>query len=242
MSTPLHWIHGAQAPFSLGQFVCVGRNYADHARELGNTVPDAPILFMKPPTAYQPLRRTEVSTVAVPASKGVCHHELELALLIGRPLGPELVQHIPKDKPDALLATIAGVGLALDLTLRDVQDQLKGQGHPWERAKAFAGSCPLTEFVPTAQAGDLKRLRFRLVRNAQLQQEGNVASMIFPIADLLREIASVFRLQPGDVVLTGTPAGVGPLEHGDALDLELTTSEFNVFSWQALVQARTHFG
>ncbi|RUO35331.1 fumarylacetoacetate hydrolase family protein [Aliidiomarina sanyensis] len=242
MSTPLYWIHGAQTPFALGQFVCVGRNYADHAKELGNTVPEAPILFMKPPTAYQPLRRAEVSTVVVPSSGGACHHELELALLIGRPLGPELIQHIPKDKPDALLATIAGVGLALDLTRRDVQDQLKAKGHPWERAKAFAGSCPLTEFVPTSQAGDLKRLRFRLVRNAQLQQEGHVGSMIFSIAELLREIASVFRLQPGDVVLTGTPAGVGPLEHGDALDLELTTSDFNVFGWQALVQSRSHFG
>ncbi len=116
---------------------------------------------------------------------------------------------------------IAGVGLALDLTLRELQDQLKSKGHPWERAKAFDGACPLSPFAPIEQAPALTDLPLQLHINGELRQDGNSAEMITPIIALLQHIAGVFTLLPGDVVITGTPAGVGVLQAGDQLQLSI---------------------
>lgn len=188
----------------LGKIVCVGRNYAAHAAELDNPIPAAPLLFMKPASAAacfeQPLR--------LPAGQGPVHHELELAVLLGAPLR----------EADAASAAsgIAGVGLALDLTLREVQDQLKRSGHPWERAKCFDGAFPVSAFVRTPPA-ELQSLPLRLWRNGLLQQDGNTRDMLFPVAELIATISFHFSLQPGDIISTGTPAGVGPLRHGDQL-------------------------
>lgn len=195
-----------QQPFDrpLGKIVCVGRNYAAHAAELNNPVPESPLLFMKPASAAvefeQPLR--------LPRARGAVHHELELAVLIGAPLRSA--------SNTEAAAAIAGVGLALDLTLRDVQDELKQQGHPWERAKAFDGAYPLSGFV-LARGIDLQALSLRLWRNGILQQDGNTCDMLFPVTELIATISYHFSLQPGDIVSTGTPAGVGPLQSGDAL-------------------------
>lgn len=187
-----------------GKMVCVGRNYADHAKELNNPVPEQPLLFIKPATAAVAMS----APIVLPADLGVCHHELELAVLIAAPLC--------RATPAEARAAIAGVGLALDLTLREVQDQLKQQGQPWERAKAFDGACPLSRFV-SSQGLDLQALELQLFRNGHLQQAGNTRQMLFPVVDLLVEISRSFTLLPGDVVLTGTPAGVGPLQPGDQL-------------------------
>ena len=117
---------------------------------------------------------------------------------------------------------MGGVGLGLDLTLRDLQTELKSKGHPWERAKAFDGSCPLTDFVPIAAIHrDIQALELQLWRNGQLQQQGNTRDMLFPVTALLAEISATFTLLPGDLVMTGTPAGVGPLSSGDRLELKL---------------------
>jgi 2-keto-4-pentenoate hydratase/2-oxohepta-3-ene-1,7-dioic acid hydratase in catechol pathway len=193
-------------PFAhpLGKIVCVGRNYAAHAAELNNAVPDAPILFIKPATAAAPL----APGFSIPVGRGAVHHETELAILIGAPL--------TNASADAARAAIAGIGIALDLTLRDVQDQLKKDGHPWERAKAFDGAYPVSPFV-SAPAIDLQNLTVALWRNGSLQQHGNTSQMLFPVVDLLCEISRSFTLLPGDIVSTGTPAGVGPLAHGDQL-------------------------
>ncbi|WP_185960699.1 fumarylacetoacetate hydrolase family protein [Aliidiomarina halalkaliphila] len=237
MNRTLVFTNGAVAPFSLGSIFCVGRNYAEHAAELGNAVPEAPLLFSKPAGAVQAVRYGQPSTIVIPTGQGACHHELEIALLIGKPVTAELLAHLPEQSDAAILATISGVGLALDLTLRDVQDQLKQAGHPWERAKAFHGSCPLTDFVPVADMGPLDAMRLRLLRNGNVQQEGDATQMIFSLAALLREIAQVFSLQPGDVVLTGTPAGVGPLQPGDELTLELVTGSKQCLQWHVRVAA-----
>ncbi len=199
---------GQPAPHPLGKIVAVGRNYAEHARELGNPVPPHPLLFIKPATAAADMAQA----LRLPEGLGPCHFELELALLIGHPL-----RHA--DAADCRGA-IAGIGLALDLTLRDLQQQLKRDGHPWERAKAFDGACPLSEFVP-AQDLDPGRLRFRLWRNGQLAQDGDTRDMLVPIDALLADISQALTLLPGDVVLTGTPAGVGALAAGDVLEVEL---------------------
>jgi len=200
---------GIDAPLHLGKIVCVGRNYAEHARELNNPIPQQPLLFIKPATAAVAM----AGDIDLPIGRGDCHHELEMALLIGRRLS------VGADDSE-IAAAVVGVGLALDLTLRDLQDKLKSKGQPWERAKAFDGSCPLSAFVAVNDI-DLQALDLSLHRNGQLQQSGNSRDMIFPIPRLLRDISSVFTLLPGDVILTGTPAGVGPLCSGDRLSAKL---------------------
>ena len=201
-----------QQPFAfpLGKIVCVGRNYAAHAAELNNAIPTAPILFIKPATAAVRLAQE----FSIPRDRGAVHHEVELALLIG-----ETLQNANRE---TVHAAIAGIGIALDLTLRDVQDQLKKDGHPWERAKAFDGSYPVSHFINACDI-DLQNLTVELWRNGKLQQSGNTAQMLFPVLDLLCEMSRTFTLLPGDIVSTGTPAGVGPLHGGDALVAVLKT-------------------
>jgi len=194
----------------LGKIVCVGRNYAEHAAELNNPVPDQPLLFMKPSTAAVSLG----GSLRLPADRGPVHYETELALLIGKPLS--------KATSDEVLPAIAGVGLALDLTLRELQSQLKQKGHPWELAKAWDGACPLTDFVPARQVEDWQELELSLTINGEEKQRGKASQMLTPIPELLSYISQHFTLQPGDLVITGTPAGVGELASGDQLKLQLT--------------------
>ncbi|MCD6059716.1 MAG: fumarylacetoacetate hydrolase family protein [Moraxellaceae bacterium] len=190
------------------KIVCVGRNYAAHARELGNAVPETPILFMKPATALVPL----VGGFSIPAGRGECHHETEITLLIGRQL-----KHAGEAE---CLAAIAGIGLGLDLTLRDLQNELKKKGQPWEVAKAFDGAAPLSAFL-RPEGFDLDDLRFTLAVNGEVRQCGHSADMITPVLPLLAHISTIFTLEPGDVVMTGTPEGVAPLRVGDVLTLEM---------------------
>jgi 2-keto-4-pentenoate hydratase/2-oxohepta-3-ene-1,7-dioic acid hydratase in catechol pathway len=204
-------LNGTRFPHALGKIVCVGRNYAAHAAELNNPLPSAPLLFMKPASAAARLE----DPLRLPTGHGAVHHEMEMAILIGAPLRDA--------KEDEIPAAIAGVGVALDLTLRDVQDQLKRDGHPWERAKAFDGAYPLSGFVD-ASGLDLQNLNLQLWRNGKLQQDGNTRHMLFSTLNLIAEISRVFSLQPGDVVSTGTPAGVGPLVSGDKLVATLGVS------------------
>ena len=207
MFTPI--LDGQPFPHAVGKMVCVGRNYAEHAKELNNPVPSAPILFIKPADAAVPVE----PSFAIPADRGAVHHELEIAVLIG--------QRLQNADAAAVAAGIAGVGLGLDLTLRDVQDGLKSKGHPWEIAKAFDGACPLTGFVNASQVQNWQDLNLTLMRNAVLQQQGNSNAMLFPILPLIAYISRIFTLNPGDVIMTGTPAGVGPLAAGDELQLNL---------------------
>ncbi len=188
----------------LGKIVCVGRNYADHAKELNNPIPKQPLLFIKPSTAAVAMQET----ISLPRNMGSCHHELEMAVLIGQTLRQASTEQVER--------AIIGIGLGLDLTLRDVQTTLKEKGQPWERAKAFDGSCPLSPFV-SADGIDLQNLDLKLMVNGELRQSGNTRDMLFPVAGLLKEVSTIFTLLPGDVVLTGTPAGVGPLYSGDQI-------------------------
>lgn len=193
----------------LGKVVCVGRNYADHAAELNNPIPTEPMLFIKPASSVVPMEQP----FAVPQGLGSVHFETEMSILIG-----ERLQHADLS---AAKAAIAGVGVGLDLTLRDVQDQLKSKGHPWEKAKAFDGACPLSVFVKPDQITDLQDQQIRLTVNGEVRQDGNSSHMLNQVLPLISYISAYFTLEPGDVVLTGTPAGVGPVEPGDALEVEL---------------------
>ena len=203
------WAGGQPVALPVGKVVCVGRNYAAHAAELGNPVPEVPLLFVKPPSAVVDM----APQFRVPAARGPVHHELEIALLIGRELHDATAEEAWR--------AIAGIGLAIDLTLRGVQDALKAKGQPWEIAKGFDGACPLSPFVPPDPALDLGALETRLVVNGRRRQHGSSAQMLTPIIELLCFASRQFSLWPGDVVLTGTPAGVGPLEPGDRVLAEL---------------------
>jgi len=206
MSYQHRFVDGTSADLPVGKVVCVGRNYAEHAKELNNPIPTEPLLFIKPSTAITPL----AEPIVLSSSRGPVHYETEIALLIGTRLSGDV------SEAEACQA-IAGVGLALDLTLRELQDQLKAKGHPWERAKAFDGACPLSLFVPVASVPALDALSLELQINGTLRQQGSAEQMITPISRLLQQIAEVFTLLPGDVVITGTPAGVGVLQAGDQL-------------------------
>jgi 2-keto-4-pentenoate hydratase/2-oxohepta-3-ene-1,7-dioic acid hydratase in catechol pathway len=199
----------------VGKVVCVGRNYLEHIHELHNAIPETPILFMKPATALVGLEQP----IRLPTGRGECHHEIELAVLVGRELR----------EADAATAqrAVAGYGVALDLTLRDLQNELKKKGHPWEIAKAFDGSCPMSPFLPPEALPDPQAAELALRVNGELRQQGNTRLMMVEIFELMAYISTHFTLQPGDIVLTGTPAGVGSLRSGDALVLRLAGHEFS---------------
>ena len=201
---------GQEFPHPLGKVVCIGRNYADHAKELDNPVPTEPLLFIKPSTSVVDLTKP----LDPPFSRGDVHYEVELALLVG-----ETLTHATMDEAER---AIVGIGLAMDLTLRDVQTALKEKGHPWEIAKAFDGACPLSSFLPLSRVPNWNALAFTLEIDGEERQHGEGADMIFAIPSLVAEMSRHFTLEPGDVILTGTPSGVGKLVRGSSLRLTLT--------------------
>lgn len=192
-----------------GKVVCVGRNYLDHIQELNNSVPEQALLFIKPSTALTHLS----SPVYIPKTLGCCDNEIEIAVLIRH----ALKNATPKQAQEA----IWGYGLALDLTLRDLQSTLKSQGHPWERSKAFDASCPISGFVAEQELKRADPLHFSLYVNQQLRQKGSSCDMMRDIVSLLVEISQCFTLLPGDIVITGTPKGVSALHAGDQLTISL---------------------
>jgi 2-keto-4-pentenoate hydratase/2-oxohepta-3-ene-1,7-dioic acid hydratase in catechol pathway len=207
MAYPLYFTDGLQFSHTLGKIVCVGRNYAEHAKELNNPIPTEPILFIKPESSAVSLN----SDLVIPSSD--CHYETEIAILIGSSLKSANEVEVE--------AAIAGVGLGLDLTRRALQSKLKEKSHPWEVAKSFDGACPLTNFAKSDQFSDLTNLQFSLHVNDALKQSGNSEDMLNPIVPLIAHMSKYFTLKPGDIVLTGTPKGVGELRSGDLLKLSL---------------------
>jgi len=204
------WIDGSAMNMPVGKVVCVGRNYADHAKELGNDVPDSPLLFMKPATALASLHEPLV----LPEGQGPVHHEVEMVVLIGKRIRKET-------RLDHIRFSVAAYGIGLDLTLRELQNQLKEKGHPWERAKAFDGAAPVSGFIDARGISVRQDLGVTLEINDEVKQHGHTGLMLFPTFELLAEISQSFTLEPGDVVFTGTPAGVGPLTSGDKFTARL---------------------
>lgn len=193
----------------IGKILCIGRNYAEHIRELGNATPDAPVVFLKPASSVI----GEGEAIVIPPYSRDCHHEVELALLVGRK-----GKDIPEDRA---MAFIAGYGVGIDLTLRDVQSELKKKGLPWEIAKGFDTACPLSTFVEASGVADPQNLRIRLAVNGAVRQDGNTSMMIHRIPAIVSHMSGCFTLEPGDVILTGTPAGVGRVVPGDRLEAEI---------------------
>lgn len=204
-----HILDGKALDLPVGKVVCVGRNYAEHAKELNNPVPTSPILFMKPSTAIVRLE----DGFGIPKDQGECHHELEMSVLIGKPLKNASLE--------AAKNAILGFGIGLDLTLRDLQNKLKEKSHPWEIAKAFDGANPLSVFVAADKITDPENTAIELTVNGKARQKGNTSDMITPVYKLLAYMSQHFTLLPGDVLMTGTPAGVAALHTGDQLSLSL---------------------
>ncbi len=193
----------------VGKVVCVGRNYMDHIEEMSNQVSEVPLLFMKPSTAMVDMREP----VAIPTKQGECHNELEVALLIG--------EKLTKGNTEEASKAVCGIGLGLDLTLRDEQQRLKQAGQPWERAKSFDASCPLSPFIMVNSLSRDEHFAFQLHINQKLTQNGDTILMLTSMLQLISEISHYFTLLPGDVILTGTPKGVGPLRVGDEITATL---------------------
>ncbi|PWC11471.1 fumarylacetoacetate hydrolase family protein [Brenneria roseae subsp. americana] len=206
---------GALLDFPVNKVVCVGSNYSEHIKEMGSATPTEPVLFIKPETSLCDLRQP----VAIPKNLGTVHHEVELAVLIGTPLKQANEERVAR--------AIAGYGVALDLTLRDLQSELKKAGRPWEKAKAFDGSCPLSGFIPVSEFGDPQQTELGVKVNDEVRQQGNTRDMITPILPLIAYMSRFFTLRAGDIILTGTPQGVGPIQSGDMLKITVNDRTLN---------------
>ena len=193
----------------IGKIVCIGRNYAEHIKELGNQTPDKPVIFIKPASSLV----SSGETVVIPGYSDDCHHEIELAVLIGK-----TAKNVTAE---AALDYVSGYAVALDLTLRDVQGVQKEKGLPWEIAKAFDTSCPLSDFVPASQVDNPQELQLKLTVSGEVRQNGNTRDMIRSIAELIAATSAYFTLEEGDVLLTGTPSGVGRIVSSDRLEASI---------------------
>ena len=189
----------------IGNIYCIGRNYRLHALELGNEVPDEPMVFTKPTHSAAAM---DGGVIQLPGGAGEVHFELEVVLRMGEACG----SGIP------LLQSIDALTLGLDLTLRDVQSKLKTKGHPWLPAKGFKGSAPLGQWIPFPGLETLQTRHFTLLRNDEVAQRGCPSDMLFGVQELLTYIDGHFGLGPGDLIFTGTPAGVAALKDGDRLE------------------------
>ena len=199
-------VTGNTETYSVGKIICLGRNYLEHIRELGNKVPERAVIFCKPASSLL----QDGGEIKIPTYSNDCHHELELALLVGKPgknIGAE----------DAL-AHLAGYAVALDLTLRDLQSELKSKGLPWEIAKGFDTSCPLSDFTAADQVSNPNNLELSLQVNGEIRQQGNTAQMMRSVEEIIAEVSTFYTLEAGDIILTGTPSGVSRIKTGDHLN------------------------
>ena len=187
------------------KILCVGRNYSEHAKELGNAVPENPVIFSKPDTAL--LKNGE--PFYLPSFSNDVHHEIELVIKINK-VGKKIQEKFARNY-------FSEIGLGIDFTARDKQNELKAKGLPWELAKAFDGSAPIGNFINIENI-DLKNIDFSLQKNGQLVQQGNTSQMIFSFEQIVSFVSQYFTLKVGDLIYTGTPAGVGQVNIGDQLE------------------------
>lgn len=188
------------------KIICIGRNYAAHIEELKNEKPGQPVVFLKPDTAIL----KGGASFFYPDFSSNIHHEIELVLKIskeGKYIQPQFAHRYFEE-----------IGLGIDFTARDLQDQCKAKGLPWEIAKGFNGSAPIGDFKSVAELGDLKNIDFHLEINREVKQRGNTSMMLFDFATIISYVSQFFTLKKGDLIYTGTPAGVGPVQVGDQLE------------------------
>jgi len=202
-------IKNSKEDFPIEKIVCVGRNYSEHAKELGNEVPEKPVLFLKPASALIYSK----GEIIHPNYGSELQHEVELVLLIG-----EKVKNASEGQSEN---AIIGYGVGLDMTLRDVQTELKKKGHPWTLAKCFDTSAVTSDFVLKKDYQLTTEEKLELKVNGQIRQNDSLKSMIFNPAEIVEYVSSVMTLEKGDLIFTGTPAGVSKVNRGDKLEARL---------------------
>ncbi|MCP4631723.1 MAG: fumarylacetoacetate hydrolase family protein [candidate division Zixibacteria bacterium] len=208
----------AENEYIAQRIFCIGQNYSEHIKEMKSDIPTSPVIFSKPPTSLV----APGEAVEFPKHGNLLHHEVEIVVLIGKEGKAESVS-------DAK-SYIAGISIGLDLTMRDVQKELRGKGRPWEISKAFDKSAPIGDFVPLDKTPDLNNIGFSCSVNDDIRQAASSKDMIFSIETLIVEISKIWKLLPGDLIYTGTPSGVGPLEIGDKITIN--SDLIGSFSWE----------
>jgi len=201
---------GQSARFAVHRIYCVGRNYEDHAKEMGHTGREAPFFFMKPADAVLVAELGQATPLPYPTLTASLHHEIELVVAIGKGgshiAAADAHQHI------------YGYAVGLDMTRRDLQNDMKKQGRPWCIGKAFEHSAPIGPITPAAQVPDIGHAEIYLQVNGQDRQRSHVSKLIWNIAETIEQLSAAWTLQPGDLIYTGTPEGVGAAVRGDTLD------------------------
>jgi 2-keto-4-pentenoate hydratase/2-oxohepta-3-ene-1,7-dioic acid hydratase in catechol pathway len=188
------------------KIICVGRNYVDHAKELGNQVPEEPVIFLKPKNSLL----APGNNMFYPAFTNELHYECELVVKINKN-GKFISAHRARHYYDK-------ISLGIDFTARDIQDKLKSKGLPWEKAKAFDSSAAVGNFVPISHYKSISNLHFQLFKNEQLVQDGHTTDMLFSVDTIIADVSQYFSLNIGDLIFTGTPAGVGECVISDRLE------------------------
>jgi 2-keto-4-pentenoate hydratase/2-oxohepta-3-ene-1,7-dioic acid hydratase in catechol pathway len=191
------------------KIICIGRNYADHAKELGNQIPSEPVIFMKPDSAILP----KGSAFFIPEFSRDVHFEAELVVRIDR-LGKNIEERFAH-------RYFSQIAMGIDFTARDLQQKLKEKGLPWEKAKSFDGAAYLGDFFDKREFPNLEAINFSLKRNGEIVQKGNSANMLFSIHRIIEEVSKYFTIKIGDLIYTGTPAGVAAVNVDDELELFL---------------------
>lgn len=201
---------GQPEVFPVHRIYCVGRNYAEHAREMGATGREPPFFFSKPADALFPVGDAEIGRLPYPRRTANLHHEIELVVGLdrgGRDLGVEEAAR-----------TVWGYAIGIDMTRRDLQQEAKDRARPWDTGKGFDQSAPIGPLHPLSRTGRLEQGAIWLEVNGTPRQKGDLADMIWSVAEMLAELSTYYELQPGDLVFTGTPAGVGALARGDRVN------------------------
>lgn len=191
--------------YHVNTIFCIGKNYALHAREMKSDVPGEPVVFLKPVTSLV----KNGKEVILPKQSQDVHHEVEVVVLLGKG-GKDISEN-------KAMNHIAGIGLGLDITARDLQQKAKEKGWPWSVSKGFDTFAPVSDFLSLTQFKNLNDLEFELLVNEQSKQKGKVSDMVFSIPKLISYLSTIFTLQEGDLIFTGTPEGVGPIRYNDKL-------------------------
>lgn len=202
-------LQGASAPIAVPKIICIGRNYAEHAKEMKAEVPKEPVFFFKPSTALVP----NGGSIRIPAISTDMHHEVEMIVLIGAG-----GSNIPLAKA---FSHVGGYGIGLDMTLRDIQSEAKKKGLPWSLAKGFDTSAPVSTFVPSSLIPHPSSLSVRLTVNGHVRQQGSLKDLLFPVDRLIAYLSQYVTLEAGDIIFTGTPEGVAQAVAGDRLEASL---------------------
>lgn len=203
-------IKNSEKKYEIGKLVCVGRNYAEHAQELGNEIPEFPLVFIKPSSAVI----FDDEEIVIPKFSNEVHHEAELLLLIGKKIKNATIE----ESEDAVIA----FGVGLDMTARDVQDQLKKKGHPWTISKCFDTSAVLSDFVSKENYNLIGNEVITLKVNGEIKQNSSIDKMIFNWKEIVKFISHEMTLEEGDIIFTGTPKGVGKVLKDDVIETEIT--------------------